>query len=260
MFMFVLKAINSHRVIFKRCIIGLIGICLNFSSNSFAQSQLQLQPHQDVVIVIHGLGRTYRSMNKIQVNLEKEGYIVRNINYPSKKYPIETLVDTYIAPVVSEYSQNTTIHFVGHSLGGILTRVYLSKYLLPNLGKVVMLGTPNKGSEIVNKLRNYSFFRWYLGPAFLQLSTDLDSVPNLLTPPNYSVGIIAGTKSLNSIFSQFIKGENDGKVSVVSAQLKGYPLKKINVSHTLIMTNDDVIKNLVNFLKYGNFLKDKGVK
>ena len=225
----------------------------------YAEINLEPNRKQEVVILLHGLGRTDHSMRKIQSTLEKEGYIVNNINYPSKKFPIDLLVDNYVKPVVLQYSQKEAIHFVTHSLGGILVRSYLDKNVLSNLGSVVMLGPPNKGSEIVNTLRKYRFFRWYLGPSFLQLSTDKGSVPNQLGKPNYSIGIIAGTKPSNPFPSQFIKGENDGKVSVHSSKIEGRPLIKINVSHTWMMVNADVIKNLVNFLKYGEFLAEKGV-
>jgi len=248
---FSLKFFNLYLISFKRFTIGLLVMCL-FTGNLGAETTLQ--SNQEVVILIHGLGRTYRSMKKLQKNLVQEGYIVRNIKYPSKKHSIKTLVDSYIAPIVNDYRNQAKIHFVGHSLGGILTRVYLNNYSISNLGRVVMMGTPNKGSSIVNKLRDYSVCRWYLGPAFLELSTDLNSVPNSLTIPDYPLGLIAGTKSVNPFLSQFVKGENDGKVSVESVRLGNYPLKKIHVSHTWIMTHNDVIENVINFLKYETFL------
>lgn len=210
---------------------------------------------KEVVVLLHGLGRTSRSMNTLQSNLEKEGYFVKNINYPSRKYSCEILVETYIGPIISNYIHAPKIHFVTHSLGGILTRLYLSTNKLSNLGSVVMLGPPNKGSAIVNKLRRYSFVKWYNGPAFLELSTDLDSVPNKLEIPNYSLGIIAGTKSLNPFLSQFLQGENDGKVTLNSAAIKGVPLKVLPVSHTWMMKNNQVIDNVINFLKYNSFIK-----
>ena len=213
---------------------------------------------QEVVVLLHGLGRTSGSMNVIQARLEKEGYFVKNINYPSKKYSCETLMINYIAPVLSEYKNAHKVHFVTHSLGGILTRLYLTRYKLDNLGAVVMLGPPNKGSGVVDKLRRYKFVTRYMGPAFLELSTDYDSLPNKLPRPYYHLGIIAGTTSLNPFLSQFLEGENDGKVTVDSAKIDGGSLKILPVSHTWMMKDKDVINNVVYFLKYSEFIQKNG--
>lgn len=217
-------------------------------------AKAQMDSSKEVVILLHGLGRTSRSMDTLQSNLEKEGYFVKNINYPSRKYSCEILVETYIAPIISNYKNAQKIHFVTHSLGGILIRLYLLANELPNLGSVVMLGPPNKGSGIVNKLRRYKLVKWYMGPAFLELSTDPDSIPNQLVMPNYSIGVIAGTKSYNPFLSSFLKGQNDGKVEVSSAHIQGVSLKVLPVSHTWMMKNKKVIKNVIYFLRNNSFI------
>ena len=115
-------------------LILMIGIyMLKIPQYTYATTYSHTPNQQEVVILLHGLGRTSRSMKKIQSTLEKEGYNVKNIDYPSKKYPIDQLVDTYIKPIILQHSQKETIHFVTHSLGGILVRFYLETHTIPNL-------------------------------------------------------------------------------------------------------------------------------
>ena len=209
---------------------------------------------KDYVILLHGLGRSSKSMSKIETALKKNGYIVKNVGYPSRQYPIELLAEKYVAPAVNQCTDAQTIHFVTHSLGGILTRYYLAKNPLHNLGKVIMLAPPNHGSEIVDTLGNFVLYKWWLGPAFQQLSTKPDSIPNRLQPPDFRVGIITGTKSVNPFFSHLISGDDDGKVSVKSAEIQGAPFKKVHVTHTWIMKNNAVINDIVHFLKFDSFI------
>ena len=159
---------------------------------------------KECVVLLHGLGRTPHSMSKLARFLEKEEYNVINAGYPSKKYQINKLVDHYVHAAVEKCKNDDSIHFVTHSLGGILVRSYLSKYKLKNLGHVIMIAPPNNGSELVDKLGKIFLFKWYLGPAFLQLSTNKDSFLNSLPIPDYSVGVIAGSRSLNPFFSLMI--------------------------------------------------------
>lgn len=226
---------------------------LFFSTFVFANSGVNDKNSKEYVILLHGLGRTAKSMLKIESELKKNGYIVKNIGYPSRKYPIETLVEKYVSPAVSSCANAKTIHFVTHSLGGILTRYYLDKNALQNLGKVVMLSPPNHGSEIVDKLGGFFLYKWWLGPAFQQLSTRSDSIPNTVQTPDFNVGVITGSKSTNPLFSYLIPGADDGKVSVKSAQIQGRPFKKGHVTHTWIMRDNDVIKDIVHFLKFNSF-------
>jgi triacylglycerol lipase len=246
---------NSLMSYFARILVYSLVVILMFSTLIFADS---VDNTKEYVILLHGLGRTAKSMSKIEFELKKSGYIVKNIGYPSRKHTIETLVEKYVRPVVKECSGAKSIHFVTHSLGGILMRYYLDKYPLQNLGKVVMLSPPNGGSEIVDKLGAFFLYKWWLGPAFQQLSTKPNSIPNKLQVPNFNLGIITGSKSTNPFFSYLIPGEDDGKVSIESAFIKGVPFKKIHVTHTWIMKNNSVIKEIVYFLKFNSFSDSSG--
>ncbi|MBF7072568.1 alpha/beta fold hydrolase [Glaciecola sp. MH2013] len=208
----------------------------------------------EAVILLHGLARSASSMAKLEGALSDNGYEVLNIDYPSTKHDIEALADLAIAEPVARLQHKSSIHFVTHSMGGILVRHFLHENTLPNLGKVVMLGPPNHGSEVVDKLHKLPGFKTVNGPAGLQLATNDQSVPNQLGPADFELGIIAGSRSINLILSTLIPQPNDGKVSVESSKVDGMnDHLTLPVTHTFMMRNKEVIEQVLGFLQNGEF-------
>ena len=215
---------------------------------------------KDGVILLHGLARTSASMEKIEAALTDAGYIVANIDYPSRTAPIAKLAeDTISAALASEALRDCErIHFVTHSLGGILVRSYFSEYTEPRLGRVVMLGPPNQGSEVVDKLKSWTLFQKLNGPAGSELGTDSDSTPNQLGAVDFELGIIAGDRSINWINSLMIPGQDDGKVSVESTKVKGMTDHiVIQATHPYLMKNKTAIRQTLTFLNTGKFTVDQ---
>lgn len=197
-------------------------------------------------------------MRVMAAYLRKAGFIVINQHYPSTRHPIEFLAGNYVALALEECRRQsaTTIHFVTHSMGGILLRQYLSKHKIPELGRVVMLAPPNQGSEVVDKLGQYGLFHWVNGPAGRQLGTDRDSVPNQLPEANFELGVIAGNRSVNFFLSRLIPGANDGKVAVNRASLKGQKdFIVLPTTHPFMMRNRKVLAQTLAFIKNGIFNK-----
>jgi triacylglycerol lipase len=211
---------------------------------------------QDYVILLHGLGRTARSMKKMEKCLITEGYRVFNIDYPSRKYSIEKLAAEQLGPMIEERlaDTETQIHFVTHSLGGIILRCYLKEHTLKNLGRVIMLSPPNRGSELADRLKDNIFFKAFTGPSGQELGAGSDSVPNSLGGVNFELGVIAGNRSWNPFFSTMIPGVDDGIVSIESAKIEGMKdFLVLNHSHAFIMSSAEVIEQVCYFLEHGRF-------
>jgi pimeloyl-ACP methyl ester carboxylesterase len=209
------------------------------------------------VVLLHGLARSARSMAKMEAALSKAGYIVLNVDYPSRTAPIAVLAEQTISGAVDRFRNCGRIHFVTHSLGGILVRAYLAERALPNLGRVVMLGPPNRGSEVVDQLRGWRLFRVINGPAGQELGTEDGSVTNRLGAVQFELGVIAGDRSINWINSCMIKGKDDGKVSVERTKVDGMKDHLvIHTIHPMMMKNQYVIAATLQFLKAGAFSAD----
>jgi pimeloyl-ACP methyl ester carboxylesterase len=198
-------------------------------------------------------------MAKLENSLQENGYVVVNIDYPSRDHPIETLAPEAVGRGLEECrnAQPEKIHFVAHSLGGILVRYYLTRNSIPELGRMVMLAPPNQGSEVVDQFANVPGYALMNGPTGYQLGTEPNSIPNTLGPVSFPVGIIAGTKSVNPILSTALPGPNDGKVSVQRARVEGMAdFIEVAASHPFIIKNAEAIRQTLVFLKNGKFAHD----
>jgi len=130
----------------------------------------------------------------------------------------------------------------------------VSNHSIENLGRVVMLGPPNQGSEVVDELRDVPGFGFINGEAGQELGTGANSVPRRLGPANFDLGVIAGTSSVNPVLSEMIPGPDDGKVSIESTRLEGMSDHIVmDVSHTFMMRDDEVIEQVISFLQSGKF-------
>lgn len=213
----------------------------------------------ECVVLLHGLARTHNSMAKMEEVLKEKGYVVANINYPSRDKIIKDLAVEAVAAGLQQCqtAQATPVNFVTHSLGGILVRQYYQEYTPEHVKRVVMLGPPNQGSQVVDNLKSVPGYKLMNGEAGMQLGTDENSVPKNLGAVNFELGIIAGTKTFNPILSTFLPNPDDGKVSVENAKVDGMcGFLTLPVTHTFMMKNQKVIEETVQFLAVGQFSEE----
>ena len=208
---------------------------------------------KEAVVLIHGLARNKYAMWWLASELEDAGYQVYRIGYQSlRKKPEEILADVkqQIDDCCASYPQK--VHFVGHSLGGLLARAYLQDNQVNNLGNVVLIGSPSHGTELVDYYKDRSWAS-IAGPTTLSLGTDQGSFPCSLTKPDYPVGVIAGVSG-DEDNDHILPGKDDGMVTVESTKVEGMTdFREVKVSHAMMRYNDEVAKHTIAFLKTTKF-------
>lgn len=211
----------------------------------------------ECVVLLHGLIRSASSMERMQDALIDEGFETMNVDYPSRAYPIDELAPLAVEAGLAGCRANHNVdrvHFVTHSLGGILVRHYLSENEITDLGRVVMLAPPNQGTVAADKLRGVPGFDWMNGPAGRQLGKGEDSVPLQLGPANFEVGVIAGNRSIDPLTSAVLPNPDDGRVSVEDTELEGMSDHVVvDHSHAFIMRMRKTIDLTIRFLRVGQF-------
>jgi pimeloyl-ACP methyl ester carboxylesterase len=208
------------------------------------------------VVLLHGIGRTHRWLKKLERALQQAGFATLNLDYASRKKPLDCLAADIDGPMRLFAAETCgSLHLVGHSMGGLLARVYIAKYRPARLGRVVMLGTPNGGSEIADRLHDLALYRTYYGPAGQQLTTRLDPALSSLPPPDYDVGIIAGNRSIAPVASLFrMPKPNDTMVSVASTGLDGMTDHVVvRASHAGLPYHAEAVAQTIAFLREGRF-------
>ncbi len=209
----------------------------------------------DYVVLLHGIARTKSSMETLQKDFELHGYDVLNMDYPSRKYSIDKLAE-YIHTDISTFNRDSKkkIHFVGYSLGGLVARAYIKKHPPENLGRVVTLGTPNKGSEFADMIGDLGVYQTLYGPAGQELTTTHD-YDTLFGKPDYDLGCIAGDRTIDPVATLLIiDGDDDGKVSVESTKVQGMKDHIVlHATHTFMMSNEDVMRETRHFIENGKF-------
>jgi pimeloyl-ACP methyl ester carboxylesterase len=192
----------------------------------------------------------------MQTALEGSGFATLNQDYASRRKALEALAED-IHPSIQRFADGIdgAVHFVGHSMGGLLARVYIARYRPKRLGRVVMLGTPNSGSEIADRLKHMGAYRAWFGPAGQQLVTQRDATIAAMFPPvDYPVGIIAGNRSVDPIMSTFLPKPHDGRVSVENTRLDGMADHIIvGTSHPWLIRNGRAIEQTITFVRDGSF-------
>lgn len=221
------------------------------------------EPAQDTVVILHGIGHSRWNMYWVERAMHGEGYATINISYPSLKNDIPALARFVHDRLEKEgvWTRPGHVHFVTHSMGGLVTRRYLEDYkteISPKkMGRLVMIAPPNGGSEVADFLKNFPPYKWLFGPAGQQLTTEARRTDE--TTPWYDAGVIAGTRGWPYLVADLlIDGDHDGRVAVEKTKMKGMKdFIALPATHSFISWKGSVHKQIINFLKDGKFSHDK---
>lgn len=226
----------------------LVGSLLSAGAATTAESA------EDSVVLLHGLGRSATNMKILEWRLAARGYHVCNVGYDTRVERIEIAVDAVRRSIEACRPPSRRLHFVTHSLGGLVLRALLSAHDVPELGRAVMLAPPNRGSEIADRLRDLGWLGPVMGPLSIQLGTRDDDLPNRLPAPNLPFGVIAGNHWINPAGPIWLPSPHDGTVSVASTRLPGMQDHIVlPYTHTFIMNAAPVADQVEAFLRDGAF-------
>lgn len=206
------------------------------------------------VYVLHGILVPGVQMRALTSYLNRHGFDAVTLHYPSTRHTWSVLADMIWQQICDDVAQRQQVHFVGFSMGGQLIRVMLERYRPQNVGRVVLLASPNKGSEVADMMQHWWLYKRLFGPAGQQLITQSEECDRLRGVPYYEVGCLAGTHTIDPFCYSVISGPNDGKVSVESAQCEGMTdFKMLPVSHTFFPLSRRVMAETQHFLQEGRF-------
>ncbi|MDH5434240.1 MAG: hypothetical protein OEY19_09870 [Gammaproteobacteria bacterium] len=215
------------------------------------------------VILLHGLGRTPRSMSKMANQLEQSNYRVLNIGYNSLLDNYQQILDVLDKKISDWLDINQTVHFIGHSFGGILIRGLLAKHPEWNKGRCVMLGSPNKGTKTASFMLSHWWFKHFVPKVTSDLTPESALLKNL-PEPEIETGIIAGNVKYHLVIpvSWYYKratddAPGDGVVELANTHCDNMTDFIIMPVHHSFMTWDkELIKQIFHFLERGRFTEE----
>jgi triacylglycerol lipase len=217
---------------------------------------------KETVVLLHGLGLGSWAMWRVEHTLAKEGYRVVNLTYPSRQLPLEQLATEWLpaalhAQGLPDSAPDARLHFVTHSMGGIVVRAWLREQTPPShLGRVVMLAPPNQGTPLVDRMGHWKSFALMTGVNGRRLGMTAEALPNQLGPwpEGLELGVIAGDRPLLPWSGKWAGLPGDGKVPVARTHLQGEADHIVlPYSHTWIQYRRDTIEQVRLFLREGRF-------
>ncbi len=211
-------------------------------------------PTADYVVLLHGFNDTHGHMLLFEKRLNALGYHVINIDYPSHKLTIDETAYEIAALLDQKIDRSRTLHFVTHSMGGVVTRCLLQMYPQANLGRVVMLSPPHHGSEWADIAEKINIPQQLRSAPILQLRTKPDSFVQQLGDVEFELGVIGANRSFGAFTKPVFNGENDGVVAVDSMKVNGMKdfivMRKL---HITMVFSPRVIGQTAHFLANGQF-------
>ena len=207
------------------------------------------------IVLLHGVHRTAHSMRSYERAFTRRGRLVLNLGYPSIRFTLEESAELLAEKLV--VLEGRQFDLVVHSMGGLVARSLLARHAELRVRRLVMVGTPNQGSELAARFQRFKLYRRIYGKAAKSLPSDSEFVA-ALPPPRCEFGIIAGGRGRGRGMVPWIPGDNDGLVSVKSARLEGAKdFILVRVNHRRQLRSREVIRQILHFLEHGRFAREE---
>ena len=205
-------------------------------------------PHQAAVVVVHGLWVNSLIMRPLAHRIERCGYAVSCFSYASVRATLAQNA-ARLADFVAILPA-ATVHFVGHSLGGLVVLKMLEQAAASREGRIVLMGTPCGGSHAARVLAKSGPGQWLLG-----LSMPLGEI-QLAAPARHDLGVIAGNRGLGlgRFLVPGLPRPNDGVVTVTETRIAGMKEHIVmRVSHSGMLFSSRAASQVCAFLTNGHF-------
>ena len=205
---------------------------------------------EETVILVHGIWTNGLEMGLLRKRLMDAGFATQRFFYHSvRSTPVENAL---ALQSFAEIVTSPVIHYVCHSLGGLVVRHLFHNYPERAPGRMVTLGTPHTGSRAVRALLRVAPVRPLFGRSIQQGL--LGAVP--LWHSTHELGVIAGTLRFGlGLLVPGIPEPNDGTVAVVETMLEGMTDHiTVPTSHTGMLFSKTVADQTIHFLRNGRFL------
>ena len=211
-----------------------------------------------IVVVLHGLMRSHRSMKPLARKLEKEleTEVIR-FSYASTRRSIADHAAA-LRQVLEGLPPDARLSFVGHSMGNIVIRHLIGDLqrdgdptdILGRSRAMVMLGPPNHGAAIARKLAPTGLYGLVTGKGGMELGPKWEEFVHRLAVPPFPFAIVAGDLSHLPIRNPLVDTSGDLIVSVDETRLDGAVwVKTVPVLHSALMFDDRAAELTIEFLR-----------
>ena len=214
----------------------------------------------ELVVLVHGLGRSRRSLRRLEAALRDHGFETQSWDYP-RSLALADLVARF-RHFLERLNPPGLVHFVGHSLGGILIRGALRRPAPVTVGRIVMIAPPNTGVGLLDRAGLIGLARWAYGRPARDL---VDGGRGIAAygVPDADIGVLAGTRRFHPLnptayLSALLgrQGFHDGTIDVEHTKLPGMTdFLTVPASHTWIASDPEVIRQTLHFLEHGGFVR-----
>lgn len=201
---------------------------------------------REAVVMVHGIWLTGVEFLSLKRQLAQAGFEIHVFHYHSLIRSPEANADKlnrFVASIDAEI-----VHFVGHSLGGIVVSHLFHNYPLQRPGRVVMLGTPLKGSAVAQAFHRVPVLQWLLGRSVRQGL--LGHAPRWKA--SHELAMIAGNRGIGIGMLLFgaLSSPNDGTVALAETKGAGIQLHvEVPYSHFGMLFSTRVAEVVVSFLR-----------